>query len=51
MASKTQRIDIRVPLSLLEKIEGYQEQEDITSRTAALLELVRIGLKAEESKK
>ncbi|WP_256846887.1 ribbon-helix-helix domain-containing protein [Paenibacillus sp. Pae108] len=52
---ETQRIDIRVPVSLLEEIEKYQEEHSIPTRTTALLELVRLGLsetkKSKSSKK
>jgi metal-responsive CopG/Arc/MetJ family transcriptional regulator len=41
---ETKRIDIRVPVALLEEIEKYQESQKISTRTGALLELVRIGL-------
>jgi hypothetical protein len=41
---ETQRIDIRVPVSLLSAIEKYQEQQGIANRTTAMLELVRKGL-------
>jgi metal-responsive CopG/Arc/MetJ family transcriptional regulator len=42
---ETQRIDIRIPTSLLDEIEKYQEDQSIPNRTSALLELVRMGLK------
>ncbi|MGK9252365.1 hypothetical protein [Paenibacillus humicus] len=42
---KSERIDIRVPTPLLEEIENHQEEEKIPTRTGALLDLVRIGLK------
>jgi hypothetical protein len=41
---ETKRIDIRIPKTLLKDIEKYQTEQKITSRTAALLELVRVGL-------
>ncbi|WP_202078767.1 hypothetical protein [Caldalkalibacillus salinus] len=41
---ETQRIDIRVPVPLLKKVEEYQEKEGIATRTQALLELTRYGL-------
>ena len=41
---ETRRIDMRIPVKLLEEIEKYQKEQGITSRTGALLELVRIGL-------
>lgn len=45
---ETKRIDIRVPVALLEEIEEYQKDQKISTRTGALLELVRIGLKTQE---
>lgn len=47
--SKTIRIDIRVPEKIIKEVEAYQEKEGIATRTGAFLELVRIGLKAQES--
>ena len=44
MKVETQRIDIKVPVSLLREIEKYQQEQGIANRTAALLELVRKGL-------
>lgn len=41
---ETKRIDIRIPIMLLKEIEKYQKEQNITSRTSALLELARIGL-------
>lgn len=48
---ETQRIDIRIPVALLEEIEKYQEDQSIPNRTTALLELVRIGLSNQKKKK
>lgn len=48
MESNTEKKDIRVPITLLDKIEKYQEREAITNRSSALLELARIGLKNPE---
>lgn len=45
MTNNTERLDIRMPISLLEEIEEYQTRENITTRTAAMLELIRIGLR------
>ncbi|QID16081.1 hypothetical protein [Paenibacillus sp. RUD330] len=42
---KSERIDIRVPIPLLKEIEQYQKRENISTRTGALLNLARIGLK------
>ncbi|HWO95308.1 hypothetical protein ABEX47_17495 [Paenibacillus ehimensis] len=47
---ETQRIDIRIPVTLLEEIEKYQEEQSIPNRTTALLELVRAGLMASKKR-
>lgn len=44
---ESQRIDIRVPKALLEKVSEYQKDQGIANRTTALLELVRKGLATE----
>lgn len=51
MTIETKRVDIRIPSGLLDKIEQYQKEEDIATRTGALLELVRLGLEYNQSKK
>jgi metal-responsive CopG/Arc/MetJ family transcriptional regulator len=48
---ETQRIDIRVPTALLDEIDKYQEEQGIATRTAALLELARVGLKDHKKNK
>jgi hypothetical protein len=35
---------MRLPESIIKKIEQYQEEEGITTRTATILELIRKGL-------
>jgi metal-responsive CopG/Arc/MetJ family transcriptional regulator len=44
MAEKRIRIDMRLPESIMKKIEHYQEEEGIATRTATILELIRKGL-------
>lgn len=44
MSEKRIRIDIRIPESIIKKIEQYQEKEGIATRTATILELIRKGL-------
>lgn len=39
-----ERIDMRVPSEILRKVEQYQEENGIMTRTAAILELLRKGL-------
>lgn len=48
---ETKRIDIRIPKTLLKDIEKYQAEQKITSRSTALLELVRVGLEFKKNKK
>ncbi|MFS0784525.1 hypothetical protein [Bacillus sp. 1P06AnD] len=43
----TTRKDIRVPDPLIKKVEQYQYENDISTWTGALLELVRKGLEAD----
>ncbi|WP_202078792.1 hypothetical protein [Caldalkalibacillus salinus] len=43
---KTERIDVRVPTPFLKKVEEYQLEQSIATRTQALLELARYGLEA-----
>lgn len=45
----SERIDIRMPKSLLREIEKYQSFEDISNRSTAMFELVRIGLHSVKS--
>ncbi|WP_382358615.1 hypothetical protein [Lentibacillus kimchii] len=45
---ESKRIDIRIPVRLIKKVEKYQEEKDIATRTGAFLELIRIGLKHSE---
>lgn len=42
------RVDIRIPNNLLKEVERYQMNNGISTRTAALLELVRMGLEKED---
>lgn len=42
---KKERVEIRMPKSLLEKIDKYQKNNSISTRTSAILELLREGLK------
>lgn len=43
--TERERIDMRVPSFLLREVERYQEKNGIATRTAAMMELLRIGLK------
>ena len=42
------RVDIRMPNNLLKVIEDYQMTNGISTRTAAILELIRMGLDKKE---
>lgn len=39
-----ERVEIRMPKSILEKVDEYQKVNGISTRTAAILELLRKGL-------
>lgn len=41
-----ERLEIRVPIEILEKIDKYKEEQSIVTRTSAILELIRKGLNA-----
>ncbi|WP_160058482.1 hypothetical protein [Alkalicoccus saliphilus] len=40
---------VRVPMELLKEIENYQNRQGITKRSTAILELIRLGLKQQET--
>jgi len=46
MREEKERVEIRMPKTILEKLEQYQYQKEngIPTRTAAILELLRKGL-------
>ncbi|RBP59310.1 hypothetical protein DES36_11935 [Alkalibaculum bacchi] len=44
MKDNKERVEIRMPKVILEKINNYQKENGITTRTAAILELIRKGL-------
>lgn len=41
--SKKTRIEIRMPIVILEMVDQYKEDNGIPTRTAAILELIRLG--------
>lgn len=45
---RAHRIHIAIPSELLDRIEHYRNQNAISNRTTAIMELVRKGLKMEE---
>ncbi|MDY7043662.1 hypothetical protein RVS70_05525 [Virgibacillus sp. M23] len=51
MSENSQRKDIRVPVSLIEKVEEYRKENSIRYWTTAFMELARKGLEAENNKK
>jgi metal-responsive CopG/Arc/MetJ family transcriptional regulator len=44
-----QRVEINFPKKLLEDIEEYRKKESITTRTGAILELIRNALKEDKT--
>lgn len=44
MREEKERVEIRMPKTILEKLEQYQKENGIPTRTAAILELLRKGL-------
>lgn len=49
MAQKMElgRLEVRIPLKLLERLDAYQLAHDIPTRTTAVLELLRKALEQE----
>ncbi|MCU7666837.1 ribbon-helix-helix domain-containing protein [Bacillus thuringiensis] len=43
-------IPLRFPKDLLDEVEKYQKDEMITSRAAAIYELIRFGLKYQDER-
>lgn len=46
--SEKERIEIRMPIVIVEKIDTYQKDNGIPTRTAAILELIRLGLSSKK---
>jgi metal-responsive CopG/Arc/MetJ family transcriptional regulator len=44
MKEEKERVEIRMPKTILEKLEQYQKENGISTRTATILELLRKGL-------
>ncbi|WP_276210552.1 hypothetical protein ABR335_03400 [Heyndrickxia faecalis] len=44
MREEKERVEIRMPKTILEKLEQYQKENWIPTRTGAILELLRKGL-------
>ncbi|UJZ87854.1 ribbon-helix-helix domain-containing protein [Heyndrickxia coagulans] len=44
MREEKERVEIRMPKTILEKLKQYQKENGIPTRTAAILELLRKGL-------
>jgi metal-responsive CopG/Arc/MetJ family transcriptional regulator len=42
----TQIVHLNIPKNLLKKVEDYQIKNGLTTKTSAILELIRNGLKA-----
>lgn len=45
---KSQMVHMRYPIQLLKRIEKYQEKEGHLTRTQAILDLIRKGLRHSE---
>lgn len=44
MKDNKERVEIHMPKVILERIDNYKNENGITTRTAAILELIRKGL-------
>lgn len=44
MTTQKERVEIRMPKTVLEKVEQYQVANGIPTKTATILELIRKGL-------
>lgn len=42
--SEKERVEIRMPKVILEKVDAYQKENGLPTRTASILELIRKGL-------
>jgi metal-responsive CopG/Arc/MetJ family transcriptional regulator len=51
MEKKSQMVNMRYPVSLLERIDTYKESEGFETRTDAIRDLVRRSLEIYEDKK
>lgn len=48
MKDDKERVEIRMPKLILEKVDKYHKENGLPSRTAAILELLRKGLENKE---
>lgn len=44
MKDDKERVEIRMPKAIIEKLDKYQKENGIATRTATILELLRKGL-------
>ena len=51
MYKKKVEVLLRIPEDLLRKVEEYQDREMISTRTGAIYELIRLGLKYAEKER
>lgn len=49
MEKKSQMINMRYPIELLKQIDEYQKKEGFLTRTQAIQDLIRKGLKMSDS--
>jgi len=44
MKVEKERVEIRMPKTIIEKLDQYQKENGLPTRTATILELIRKGL-------
>ena len=44
MPDNKERVKMRIPQSILKKVDEYKEENGLSTRTATILELIRKGL-------
>ncbi|WP_235612342.1 ribbon-helix-helix domain-containing protein [Metalysinibacillus jejuensis] len=44
LKNNKERVEIRMPKPIIEKLDKYQEENGLSTRTATILELLRKGL-------
>ncbi|MFD0943793.1 hypothetical protein [Savagea faecisuis] len=44
MKDDKERVEIRMPKTIIEKLDQYQKENGLSTRTATILELLRKGL-------
>ncbi|EEM07473.1 hypothetical protein bmyco0003_58680 [Bacillus pseudomycoides] len=49
MSNEKDRVEIRMPKVILDKLDEYQKENGLPTRTAAILELLRKGMDKKQS--